>query len=270
MSKTLLQVNDLSWQVAGQDILSDINFAVTQGQFVGVIGTNGSGKTSLLRTLYRYTKPSSGKILLQQQDIWRTSASRVAQQIAVVTQAPDALNYNVIDVVAMGLTPHKQLFSLPTAEEKQQLKQALDQVDLLELADHNFDTLSGGEKQRALIARAIVQQGQLLIMDEPTNHLDIHYQIDILNRVKRLGTTVIASLHDLNIASAFCDQLILLSKGKIIATGTPQQVLTEQLISQTYQVDVSVTNHPRTQKPHLLFHYESGRQEENSQCLKSF
>jgi len=257
MTNPLLQVNNLYWQVAGKDILNDINFTVTQGQFVGIIGCNGSGKTSLLRTLYRYTKPSSGSIILEQQDIWRCSPKSVAQKIAVVTQAPNSLPYTVIDVVAMGLTPHQSLFSATSTADRQRLTNALAQVDLAHLAYNRFDTLSGGEQQRALIARAIVQQGQLLIMDEPTNHLDIHYQIDLLNRVKKLNTTVIASLHDLNIASAFCDKLILLDAGQVIACGTPHQVLTAQLISETYQVDVTVTDHPKTNKPHLLFHYQA-------------
>ncbi len=256
MDNTLLHVEDLNWQVESKHILKDINFSIKAGQFVGVIGSNGSGKTSLLRTLYRYTKPTAGRIMLQQQDIWRSSATDIAKQVAVVTQAPSSLPYFVDEVVAMGLTPHKKLFEGENAADKQLIANALAQVDLRDLASNRFDTLSGGEQQRVLIARAIVQQGQLLIMDEPTNHLDIHYQIDILNRVKQLNTTVIASLHDLNIASAFCDTLILLAQGKIIAHGTPKQVLTEEIISDTYQVDVSVSKHPRHQNPHLVFHYQ--------------
>lgn len=257
MTSTLLQVNNLGWSVGTKDILKDLNFTVEAGQFIGIIGSNGSGKTSLLRALYRYTKPSTGNILLEQQDIWRSSAADIAKQIAVVTQAPSSLPYYVYEVVAMGLTPHKKLFEGETASDKQLITNALAHVDLSDLARNSFDTLSGGEQQRVLIARAIVQQAQLLIMDEPTNHLDIHYQIDILNRVKQLNTTVIASLHDLNIASAFCDKLILLDHGQIIAHGTPEQVLTEQIINQTYQVQVSITKHPVHLKPHLLFHYEA-------------
>jgi len=256
MTSPLLQVSNLCWQVNNKAILSDINFTVTAGQFVGIIGCNGSGKTSLLRALYRYTKPTSGQILLAQQDIWRNSAASIARQVAVVTQAPSSLPYRVHEVVAMGLTPHKKLLEGENAQDKQRIDDALSQVDLSQFAHHSFDTLSGGEQQRVLIARAIVQQGQLLIMDEPTNHLDVHYQIDILKRVKQLNTTVIASLHDLNIASAFCDHLILLDNGKIIAHGTPQQVLTEPLISQVYRVELSVTKHPIHGKPHLLFHYQ--------------
>lgn len=258
LAKPLLAVNNLYWQVQSKDILKNISFSVETGEFIGVIGTNGSGKTSLLRALYRYTKPTTGHILLQDRDIWRRSASEVAKHIAVVTQTPSALPYLVYDVVAMGLTPHKKLFEGESFQDKELIDTALEQVDLTAFATHQFDTLSGGEQQRALIARAIVQQSQLLIMDEPTNHLDVHYQIDILNRVKKLGKTVIASLHDLNIASAFCDKLILLNHGEIIAYGTPEEVLTQQLISEIYQVQLTVTQHPIHHNPYLMFHYQAG------------
>jgi len=257
MSAPLLTVANLSWQAASKNILDNISFTVNSGQFVGIIGGNGSGKTSLLRTLYRYTKPSSGEVSLNQQNIWQQSATAIAQQIAVVTQAPSALPYVVSEVVAMGLTPHKGLFAQTNQQDQLLVDTALAQVNLSELSRSNFDTLSGGEQQRVLIARAIVQQGQLLIMDEPTNHLDVHYQIDILNRVKNLGTTVVASLHDLNIASAFCDHLILLDRGKIVCQGTPSQVLTQEIISDVYRVNVTVGKHPSHHNPHLLFHYQA-------------
>jgi len=257
MPGSLLEVSNLSWQAGNKSILDDISFRVKPGQFVGIIGGNGSGKTSLLRTLYRYTKPCSGQVLLNQRDIWQQTATAIAQQIAVVTQAPSALPYVVSEVVAMGLTPHKGLFEQTNKRDEILIKAALAQVNLVEMAGNNFDTLSGGEQQRVLIARAIVQQGQLLIMDEPTNHLDVHYQIDILNRVKHLGTTVIASLHDLNIASAFCDHLILLDHGKIVCQGTPKEVLTQEIISDIYRVNVTIGEHPSHHNPHLLFHYQA-------------
>ncbi|NRA60289.1 MAG: ABC transporter ATP-binding protein [Psychrobium sp.] len=255
MSDSILNVEDLCWSVKDKNILKSISFNVKKGQFVGVIGSNGSGKTSLLRNLYRYNKPSTGRILLSGEDIWRQSATAIAKQISVVQQAPASLPYLVRDVVNMGLTPHKALFEGSNNHDREQVHQALGQVDLEQFANNAFDTLSGGEQQRVLIARAIVQRGQLLIMDEPTNHLDIHYQIDILKRVKQLGRTVIVSLHDLNMASAFCDHLILLHRGEIYCQGTPSQVLKQEIISKIYDVDVTVITHPDHDKPHLLFRY---------------
>jgi len=258
----IIQVNNLCWNVNGKTILDDISFTIPSGQFVGIIGTNGSGKTSLLRSLYRYAKPSSGTVLLNGKDIWQQNAIDIAKQIAVVSQLNTVTPYQVIDVVAMGLIPHKALFEGQTTHDKHLIENALTQLDLLELKNNNFETLSGGEQQRVLIARAIVQQGhnrnpsqQLLIMDEPTNHLDIHYQLDLLQRVKKLGISIVVSLHDLNIASAFCDQLLLIDHGKIIRQGTPQQVLDPELINKIYNVDVTVIEHPQHRRPHLLFSY---------------
>ena len=260
----IIDVTNLSWHINGKTILNDISFTIPSGQFVGIIGTNGSGKTSLLRSLYRYIKPSSGTVALNGTNIWQQSAIDVAKQIAVVSQSNTAPPYQVIDVITMGLIPHKALFEGPNLKDKQLIDDAIHQLDLGKLKNNNFDTLSGGEQQRVLIARAIVQQGhdriaaqQLLIMDEPTNHLDVHYQLDLLQRVKKLGISVVVSLHDLNIASAFCDQLLLIDDGKIIRQGTPKEVLEPELISRIYNVDVSVIEHPQHKRPHLLFNLDN-------------
>jgi len=260
---SIIEVKNLCWIINGKTILNDISFTIPSGQFVGVIGTNGSGKTSLLRSLYRFIKPSNGQVSLNGHDIWQQNAIDVAKQIAVVSQSHTDTPYQVIDVVSMGLIPHKALFEGFNIQDKALINDALHQLDLNELKNNDFETLSGGEQQRVLIARAIVQQGhnrnsaqQLLIMDEPTNHLDVHYQLDLLQRVKKLGISVIVSLHDLNIASAFCDQLLLIDNGKIIRQGTPQHVLDPNVISQIYNVNVSVIKHPQHNRPHLLFNLD--------------
>jgi iron complex transport system ATP-binding protein len=255
VTKALLVLDRLSWKIKNKTILSDISLTINRGQFVGIIGTNGAGKSSLLRTIYRYVKPTSGQIILNNQDIWQQRAVQIAQQIAVVQQSNERLAYSVFNIVKMGLTPHKTFFESDNLGDLERVTAAVAEVGLAHLANQNFEQLSGGEQQRTLIARAIVQDASLLIMDEPTNHLDVHYQIDILNRIKRLDKTVIVSLHDLNIASAFCDYLILLDQGKIIASGTPNQVLTEQIISNAYKVNVSVTKHPVHHNPLLTYHY---------------
>lgn len=255
MTNPLLVLDRLSWKIKNKTILSDISLTINRGQFVGIIGTNGAGKSSLLRAIYRYVKPTSGKILLNNHDIWQYNATQVAQQIAVVQQSNERLAYSVFNIVKMGLTPHKKFFEPDNPGDLNRVSAAIAEVGLAHLANQNFERLSGGEQQRTLIAKAIVQDTSLLIMDEPTNHLDVHYQIDILNRIKRLDKTVIVSLHDLNIASAFCDYLILLGQGKIIARGTPTQVLTEQIISTAYLVNVSVTKHPVHHNPLLTYHY---------------
>lgn len=256
----LLTIKDLNWQINDKAILTDINFTIKTGQFIGIIGTNGSGKSSLLRTIYRYIKPSSGSVTIDKLDIWQQNSKQVAQQVAVVQQNHEQLPYRVIDIIKMGLTPHKSFFESDNPDDLKTIEQAISDVGISHLINQNYQTLSGGEQQRVLIARAIAQQTPILIMDEPTNHLDIHYQIDILNRIKSLNKTVIVSLHDLNIASAFCDQLILLDQGKIIAHGSPNEVLTKSLISSTYQVEVTVSQHPVHQNPLLTFHYDQAQQ----------
>ncbi len=257
MSDTLVEINNLTWRVNQKNILSNINIKIKTGQFVGIIGTNGAGKSSLLRNIYRYIKPTSGTITLSGIDIWDQKAKNVAQQIAVVQQSSDHLPYSVFEIVKMGLTPHKSFFQNDSKDDDSRIAQAISDVGLTSLSDVNYEQLSGGEQQRTLIARAIVQNTQLLIMDEPTNHLDIHYQIDILNRIKQLKKTVIVSLHDLNIASAYCDYLILLQQGEILAHGTPREVLTQRIIAKAYQVDVSINEHPIHHNPQLMFHYNS-------------
>ncbi|NRA84621.1 MAG: ABC transporter ATP-binding protein [Gammaproteobacteria bacterium] len=230
MSETLVEINNLTWRVNQKNILSNINIKIKTGQFVGIIGTNGAGKSSLLRNIYRYIKPTSGTITLSGIDIWDQKAKNVAQQIAVVQQSSDHLPYSVFEIVKMGLTPHKSFFQNDNKDDDARIAQAISDVGLTSLSDVNYEQLSGGEQQRTLIARAIVQNTQLLIMDEPTNHLDIHYQIDIL---------------------------ILLQQGQILAHGTPREVLTQRIIAKAYQVDVSINEHPVHHNPQLMFHYNS-------------
>ena len=257
---SIIDVHQLSWHINNKIILDDISFSIDKGKFVGVIGVNGSGKTSLLRSLYRVITPSAGNVSLNGCDIWQQSAVDVAKQVAVVSQSNAPMPYQVKDVVAMGLIPHKKLFENTKASDHALIHSAIEQLDLTDLQNNDFETLSGGEQQRVLIARAIVQLGyqnslanQLLIMDEPTNHLDIHYQIDLLKRVQQLGCSVIVSLHDLNMASACCDEIILVNNGKVVIQGSPQEVLTPARISEIYQVNVDVIEHPQHKRPHLLF-----------------
>ncbi|GGB75730.1 ABC transporter ATP-binding protein [Shewanella inventionis] len=256
MSESVLDVNHLFWQVEGKTILADIHFNLPQGQMLGLIGPNGAGKSSLLRCLYRYILPSGGNIDLFGKDLTAYSPKALARTIAVVQQdTPHYFDLTTEQLVTMGLTPHKGLFDATTSDDKALIEQALSKVGLIKHAHQPYEQLSGGEKQRALIARAIVQQPQILILDEPTNHLDIRYQIQILELVASLGISVIASIHDLNLASAMCDKLLLLDKGKLIAKGHPTQVLTERQISDVFGVCCEVNSHPQHHKPLISYFY---------------
>lgn len=258
----LLSCTHLSWKVKQQTILDDISFDIAPGSFVGLIGANGAGKSSLLRCLYRYLKASHGDVCIrqhngQQKNIWSLDAQYFAQQVAVVLQeTPSQFNVSVDQVVALGLVPHQTLFSGLKKQDKQSIEQALIHVGMLHKQNESFEILSGGEKQRVLIARAIVQKPQLLIMDEPTSHLDVKYQIQIMNLAKSLGITVLASFHDLNLASAMCEQLLVLKKGQLVATGTPEDVITAELLADVFDVKANVEVSAITRAPHITYEYD--------------
>lgn len=252
----VLRAEHLSWHADGKQILNDVSFSLQPGKMLGLIGPNGAGKSSLLRCLYRYVQPDSGKILLNNNEIKSIDHKTFAQMVAVVLQdSPTEMNSTVQQIVATGLTPYKGLFQGNNKEDNDAIQSALCQVGLADKADASFSHLSGGEKQRALIARAIVQRPSLLILDEPTNHLDIRYQIQILELVRSLGITVVASIHDLNLASALCDELLLLADGRCVAAGSAAEVLTEARISQVFGVCCQVAKHPQHGKPLIHYYY---------------
>lgn len=255
-SAPVMTVDGLSWSVTGKTLLDDISFTIPKGSMLGLIGPNGAGKSSLLRCLYRYIQADAGCIKLGGREIHQFNAKAFARQVSVVQQdTPSQLDVSVWELVAMGLTPHKGWLEFDSREDKHRVAAALEKVGLQAFARRSFNLLSGGEKQRALIARAIVQQPQLLILDEPTNHLDIRYQIQILELVRSLEISVIASIHDLNLASALCDKLLLLDKGRLVARGTPGAVLTESMIGDVFGVCCQVSAHPQHGKPLISYFY---------------
>jgi iron complex transport system ATP-binding protein len=248
-----LQIKDLSWSVGEKSILKHINLQLADGQFIGLIGPNGSGKSSLLRCAYRRQQPDSGVVLFNQNDIFTLPAKTFAQQVAVVLQEfPAEFGFTVSEVVAMGLTPHASFFSC-SKNNLEKVNQALNKVGLQDNAQQCFDHLSGGEKQRCLLARALVQKPQLLILDEPTNHLDIQYQFELLSLIKSLGISVLCTLHDLNLAARFCDYLYVLNKGEITRQGTVQQVLTQQTLAEQFSMHTFVDQQVATPVPRINY-----------------
>ena len=234
---TLLNISGLSWKVPNKTILHDINFTVNKGEVIGIIGPNGAGKTSLLRCLTNQanilaSKDINGSVQLKNRPITHYSAKEVAQHFALVMQKNDTIfALSVQDVMKMGLLPHKTLFSLDSDHDKAQVTLALSKVGLSHAAESLFNQLSGGEQQRVLIARALVQASQILILDEPTNHLDVYYQHQVLQLVNKLNITVIMTVHDLNLASLYCQRLLLLDKGQLICDGSPKEVLAPEQLS---------------------------------------
>jgi iron complex transport system ATP-binding protein len=254
----LLNVDSLCWSVDERLILEKLSFKINKGEFVGVIGPNGAGKSSLLRCIYRKIAPNSGNIYFNNKAIEDYSRSSLAQKIAVVLQEPPTqFDLTVMDVVRMGLIPNKPLLSFDTEQDVKNIMSAVEKVDLLGKLQQAFNSLSGGEKQRAMIARAILQSPELLLMDEPTNHLDIRHQIEVLELAKTMGITVMVSIHDLNLAATFCDRLILINEGKIVAQGKPEAVLTESILKQVFSVNTYIDQHPFTQKLRITFDLSS-------------
>jgi iron complex transport system ATP-binding protein len=249
-----LEVADVAWSVAGAQILRGVSLACAPGSFVGLIGPNGSGKSSLLRCVYRVLQPDAGRITLGADDVWRLSARQAARRVGVVLQEQGGeFDFSVREMVLMGRAPHKGLLERDSAEDEGIAAEALRKVGMAGLAERSFLTLSGGEKQRVLVARALAQRTRFLVLDEPTNHLDIRYQLDLLGLIRGLGVTTIAAMHDLNLAALYCDQLYALKAGALVASGPPEAVLTAELIHEIYGVRAEVAPHPATGRPHVIF-----------------
>lgn len=240
-----LEVSAVSVSIEAKRIVSEIDLSVAPGEIVGLIGPNGSGKSTLLRSVYRMLKPESGVVCLGDEDVWQMSARESARHTAVVVQeSASDFDFTVSDVVMMGRTPHKGLLELDGPHDEAIVTRALQQVNMLPFSGRLYGTLSGGEKQRVLMARALAQQPKLLVLDEPTNHLDIRYQLEILDLVQNLGLTTLITLHDLNLAAAYCHRLYMLKAGRIFASGSPDEVLTTDNLRAVFEVEALIGRHP--------------------------
>lgn len=249
-----IEIASISVAIQSKRIVEGISLDIQPGQIVGLIGPNGSGKSTLLRTVYRMLKPEAGYVRLGGDDVWKLSARESARRTGVVVQeTPSDFEFTVREVVQMGRTPHKDTFALDTQADSALVSAALERVEMSGFDERSFSTLSGGEKQRVLIARVLAQQPKLLILDEPTNHLDVHHQLEILELVRGLGITTLITLHDLNLAAMYCNYLYVMQDGKVAAEGAPEATLTRALIQQVFRVDVIHTRHPSRDCLHLVF-----------------
>ncbi|WP_286953069.1 MULTISPECIES: ABC transporter ATP-binding protein [Corynebacterium] len=249
-----IHANEVSWRRGGALVVDSVSVNPQRGETVGLLGPNGSGKSSLLNLLQAAAKPDSGSVLLDGEDIHGLGRKAVARRVASVTQHADTdTDITVYDVVRLGRTPHRSLWGAGSAGDEQAIAQALDKVALTDKAERPWRSLSGGERQRAHIARALAQQPQELLMDEPTNHLDIRHQIELLHLVSTLDVTTIVALHDLNLAAMFCDSVVVLKQGRVVAAGPPATVLTKELVRDVYEVDADITEDPSTGRVKIFF-----------------
>ncbi|MEP1446516.1 MAG: ABC transporter ATP-binding protein [Paraglaciecola sp.] len=240
-----LVAKNINLRIGQQQILSDVSLNLDSGKVMGILGPNGAGKTSLLKIL-------SGQLASQNNVSWKNKALNqydsmsLAQQIAVVNQLNDSVfALDLYQIVRMGLLPHKSLLSRQTRSDNKSIHDAIATVGLENKINQTFSALSGGEQQRGLIARALVQKAALIILDEPVNHLDVYYQHQVLKLLRslahKLNITVVMSLHDLTLAANYCDHLCLLDHGKMVAQGAPQQVLTPARLQQVFKLPCQVT-----------------------------
>ena len=237
-----IEASSIHATLGGNEILKGVAIQAGPGDFVGIIGPNGSGKSTLLKCIYRTLKPDEGAVLLDGNSLLSMSYRQSAKSIAVLAQHNYYnFEFSVRDVVLMGRSPHKKAMERDNAQDYRIVDEALDTVGMLPFRERSFQTLSGGEQQRVILARALAQQTPCLILDEPTNHLDIKYQLQLLDIVKGLHKTVISAIHDLNIAAMYCTRLVVMKDGKVITQGTPRQVLTPELIREVYEVEATVS-----------------------------
>lgn len=255
----VLSARGISHSYGRMPVLVGVDLRVCRGEVLGLIGPNGSGKTTLLRTLFGALRPQEGTVTFDGRPLAQLSSRQIAQRIAVVVQEPQSeLMLSVADMVLLGRTPHLGLFSRRGSRDDEIAAAALEKVGALGLAHRAVSELSGGEKQRVLIARALVQEADCLLLDEPTNHLDIGYQHQVLDLVRSLDMTAVVILHDLNLAARYCDRLVLLDQGRVRATGDVREVLRPELIEPVYGVGVERTT-AYDEVPQLLFRRIRGR-----------
>lgn len=236
-----LKVQNISFGIGNTKILKDISFEVEENSFVGIIGPNGSGKSTTLKSIYGVNKPNGGEIFFEGENLLKMSGRERAKKIAVLAQESGGqFDFTVGQVVEMGRYPHKKTLENYSKEDEEIINQVMEQMKLQDYKDRNFNTLSGGEKQRVLIARLLIQQSDFIILDEPTNHLDIGHQIDIMNTIKGMGVTVLAAIHDMNMAALYCDKVILMKSGEVLQHGTVEEVLTHSMLKKLFNVNAEI------------------------------
>lgn len=249
-----IEMDGVVYSYGTKQAIHKITLHVDRGEFVGIIGPNGSGKSTVLKNVYRGLVPDRGTVYIDGENLLNMSYKKSALKMAVVGQENEVpFDFLVKEIVGMGRSPHKRLFDMDSSHDKEVVHHALEHMNMEHMAERNYASLSGGEKQRVMIARAVAQECDLLILDEPANHLDIGCQLEIFDFIKRLKVTVLSAMHDLNMAALYCDRLYIMKNGRIVLWGTPEEILTPENIYNVYGVDSCVVRHPVTGKVSITF-----------------
>ncbi|MCW4035175.1 MAG: ABC transporter ATP-binding protein [Candidatus Bathyarchaeota archaeon] len=252
-----LTIDGIACSYGSIEVLKDISFTVKKGQFLGILGPNGSGKTTLLKSISRVLKPKKGAILIDDKEIYDMKTMDVAKRMAVVPQVTAvSFDFTALEVVLMGRNPHMARFKMEGKADIDIAKNSMQLTHTWEFADRPVTELSGGERQRVIIARALTQEPEILLLDEPTTHLDICNQLEIMDLIKSLSETkellIVAVFHDFNLAARYCDSIILLKDGKIVAVGSSEETLTPENVKEVFNVDTLVKKHPITGSLHVI------------------
>jgi iron complex transport system ATP-binding protein len=250
-------VQDLSFSYGDVVALSGINITIHRGEFIAIVGENGSGKTTLLKNVAALLNPGRNTVHVNGTDITTLSASHLAKEISVVPQNSHIeFDFTVSDIVMMGRTPYINRFGQESTEDAEVVQWAMKTAKIEHLGGRSVRSISGGELQRVIIARALAQKTRIILLDEPVSQLDIRHQLSIMGTVRELahehGLTIVTVLHDLNLAAEFCDYLYLLKDGKLVCGGEPKEVLTYERIEMVYQIVCLVYENPVSKKPHII------------------
>lgn len=249
-----LKIEDLKYDIGPKKLLKGINLEVKNESFVGLIGPNGCGKTTLLKNIYRYFSPKEGVVYIDNKNIYGLKNKELSKILAVVMQENSIeFDFTVKEIVTMGRFSSVRRFSNVDNDDEYLIENALKNVGMAEYANRSFLSLSGGEKQRVMIAMALCQNTDFIVLDEPTNHLDIKYQIEIMYMLKQLGKTVFTTIHDMNIASSYCDYIYVMSKGEIVRHGTISDVFTEDMFKEVFNVNAYIYTNPHNNKLNISY-----------------
>ncbi len=249
-----LTVNHLDYEIGNDRILDQVSLEIRDGEFVGLVGPNGCGKSTLLKHIYRVYKPKGQTVFLDGKDILDLSSRKLAGKLAVMAQENQLeFDFTVRDMVMFGRYAHKKFLEGDTAKDRKLCEKYLQEVGLTGYENRSYLSLSGGEKQRVLLARVLMQECRYIVLDEPTNHLDVSYQYQIMDILKNQDVTVFSSIHDLNLAALYCDRIIFLYQGKIADCGTPKEVLTRENIRKYFGIESQVTRNEVTGKVQIYY-----------------
>jgi iron complex transport system ATP-binding protein len=245
----LIELKSVTFAYVKEPVIREISISVPSGEMLGIIGPNSSGKSTLLRLMAGILRPRSGEVMIDNCDIAALSRREAARLVSFVPQeTPASFPFSAFEIVLMGRTPHLPLFAFEREDDFRIAREALEATDTFELRERFLDELSGGERQLVIIARALAQAAPLMLFDEPTTFLDVRHQVQILEIITRLnreqGRTIVVVSHDLNLASIYCDRLVLLDKGRVAADGTPDEVLSSEILQETYGVKMTVSKGP--------------------------